>query len=188
MEPEYGDDDRTGDRKPRKHCALSSGQHVLVFLPTSALAARAEADDAARRLQARGSFDWTPPEDFSIQFEGLDGELFIGGVYVRLFLRNPGFPLREPKVFLEGLLKVYLAEVAEGSAAARDRALLVAAAAVELLRNHTGLVEHAVTLGYVDRLLKLLSARLASTGGISFPAFTACLHTLDGTEISGKAL
>ena len=96
-----------------------------------------------------------------MHFEGLTAELFIGGVYVRLFLKNPSFPLRAPKAFLEGLLKAYLADVADGSATTQDRALLVAAAAVELLRAHAGLAEHAVTLGYVDRLLKLLSSRLA---------------------------
>ena len=39
-----------------------------------------------------------PPEGFRIQFEGEQAELFIGGVYVRLFLKNSQFPLRHPKV------------------------------------------------------------------------------------------
>ena len=112
-------------------------------------------------LQAQGKLEWSLPEDFQMQFEGLTGELFIGGVYVRLFLKNPSFPLRAPKAVLEGLLKAYLADVADDGATAQDRALLMAAAAVELLRAHAGLAEHAVTLGYVDRLLKLLSSRLA---------------------------
>lgn len=107
---------------------------------------------------------WSPPEDFRVHHEGLNAESFVGGVYVRLFLKNPGFPLRQPKTFLEGLITAYLADVADGSPAAYDRALLVAAAAVELLRHHGGLAEHSVTLGYVDRLLKLLTARLATTG------------------------
>ena len=40
-------------------------------------------------LQAQGKQNWSLPEGFNIQFEGEQAELFIGGVYVRLFLKNP---------------------------------------------------------------------------------------------------
>lgn len=40
---------------------------------------------------------------------------------------------------------------------------MLSAAAVELLRGHSLLADHAVSLGYVERLLKLLSARLPPT-------------------------
>jgi len=49
--------------------------------------------------QAQGKRDWALPEGFKIQFEGEQAELFVGGVYVRLFLKNPQFPLRHPKVY-----------------------------------------------------------------------------------------
>ena len=49
-------------------------------------------------LQAQGKQNWSLPEGFNIQFEGEQAELFIGGVYVRLFLKTPQFPLRHPKV------------------------------------------------------------------------------------------
>lgn len=49
-------------------------------------------------VQASGRLDWAPPEGFQIQFEGEQAEIFIGGVYVRLFLKNSQFPLRHPKV------------------------------------------------------------------------------------------
>ena len=49
-------------------------------------------------MQAQGRRDWSLPEGFRIQFEGEQAELFIGGVYVRLFLKNPQFLLRDPKV------------------------------------------------------------------------------------------
>ncbi len=111
-------------------------------------------------VQAKGAFEWAPPADFRIIFDNLKSELFIGGVYVRLFLKNPSFPLRAPKGFLEGLLKTYLADIAEGSAASQERVIVLSAAAAELLRHHQGLADHAVTLGYVTRLLKLLSNRL----------------------------
>ncbi len=66
-------------------------------------------------LQAQGQLAWAPPANFSIRFDDLASELFVGNVYVRLYLKNPGFPLRAPKAFLEGLLKTYLADVADAS-------------------------------------------------------------------------
>ena len=84
---------------------------------------RLSASNTDTTLQATGKLEWAPPEDYRIQFEGLSSELYVGGVYVRLFLKNPGFPLREPKVFLEGLLKAYLTDIAAGNAG--DRPLLL---------------------------------------------------------------
>ena len=65
--------------------------------------------------------------------------------------------------FLEGLLEAYAASVEERSAA---RAVLLAAAAAELLQVHALLAEHAVALGYVDKLLKTLQARVPSQEGL----------------------
>ena len=49
-------------------------------------------------MQAQGKLDWSLPQGFRLHFEGLDGELYVGGVYVRRFLRQPGFALAAPKV------------------------------------------------------------------------------------------
>ena len=64
--------------------------------------------------------------------------------------------------FLEGLLEAYSADVEEHSA---ERAVLLAAAAAELLQAHALLAEHAVALGYVDKLLKVLQAHVPSSEG-----------------------
>lgn len=42
------------------------------------------------------------------------------------------------------------------------QALLLSAAAVALLQNHLFLADHAVSLGYMPKLLKQLSTRLPS--------------------------
>ena len=41
--------------------------------------------------------DWGLPESQQTQVEG-DRELFVGGVHVHIFLKDPHFPLRNPKV------------------------------------------------------------------------------------------
>lgn len=57
--------------------------------------------------------DWSLPSDFNLEHDELRGELYIGGVYVRLFMKNPKAALRRPKEFLEGLLERYVKEIGE---------------------------------------------------------------------------
>jgi len=45
--------------------------------------------------------DWGLPEGWRLEHPALEGEELVGGVYVRLFLKNPGFPLRDPRAFLQ---------------------------------------------------------------------------------------
>jgi len=40
----------------------------------------------------------------------MKGELMVGGVYVRLFIKEPTFPLRDPRGFLEALLRRFQRE------------------------------------------------------------------------------
>lgn len=51
------------------------------------------------------SVRWSMPAVFRVRYTVTEGELRVGGVYVRLFLKEPTFPLRDPKGFLEALLR-----------------------------------------------------------------------------------
>jgi len=109
--------------------------------------------EGIRKSQARGEKTWTLPDSFVIHHMELQEELFVGGVYVRLFLKDPCFPLRKPQAFLEGLLQAFLEDTVNGN---RETAVLLGAAGVALLRVHSLLADHAVTLGYIPKLLDLL--------------------------------
>ena len=55
-----------------------------------------------------------------------------------------------------------------------DRAVLLAAAAAELLKAHALLAEHAVALGHVDKLLKMMQTNAPpAEGGCFLPRHTA---------------
>jgi DnaJ family protein C protein 13 len=73
----------------------------------SGLRKRAAAGGAAGGADGCG---WTLPASFRVRFSTCEGELRCGGVYVRLFLKEPTFPLRDPKGFLEALLRRFQAE------------------------------------------------------------------------------
>ncbi|KAG8635782.1 hypothetical protein MANES_16G064500v8 [Manihot esculenta] len=100
--------------------------------------------------------DWDVPEQASGQQEMRD-EPQVGGIYVRLFLKDPKFPLRNPKRFLEGLLDQYLSSIAathyDTQPMDPELPLLLSAALVSLLRVHPALADHVGYLGYVPKLV-----------------------------------
>ena len=85
----------------------------------------------------------------------------VGGIYVRLFLKDPKFPLRNPKRFLEGLLDQYVTSIAathyERDAVDSELPLLLSAALVSLLRVHPALADHVGYLGYVPKLVAAMA-------------------------------
>ena len=64
--------------------------------------------------------------------------LYCGGVYVPLYLKDPGFPLRDPKRFAEGLMERYIGGTISGTDPA-DTSVTLSAAGVELFRTHPSL-------------------------------------------------
>ena len=48
---------------------------------------------------------WNLPEDFSVAYTDVQGEMTIGGVFLRLYIANPGWVLRKPKEFVIELLE-----------------------------------------------------------------------------------
>ncbi|KAL2224357.1 UNVERIFIED_CONTAM: DnaJ subfamily C GRV2, partial [Sesamum indicum] len=113
------------------------------------------------REQVKGRVvDWDVPEQASGQQE-MRNEPQVGGIYVRLFLKDPKFPLRNSKRFLEGLLDQYLTSVAasqyNGQAVDTELPLLLSAALVSLLRMYPALADHVGYLGYVPKLVSAVA-------------------------------
>ncbi|KAL3535786.1 hypothetical protein ACH5RR_004247 [Cinchona calisaya] len=136
----------------------------LVWTPAMAASLSAQlatmASDLYREQMKGRVFDWDVPEQASSQQDMRD-EPQVGGIYVRLFLKDPKFPLRNPKRFLEGLLDQYLSSI--GAAHYDDLSvdpelpLLLSAALVSLLRVHPALADHVGYLGYVPKLVSAVA-------------------------------
>ncbi|KAI5416395.1 DnaJ sub C grv2, variant 3 [Lathyrus oleraceus] len=132
----------------------------LVWTPAMAASLSAQISTMASELyreQMKGRVvDWDVLEQASGQQEMRD-EPQVGGIYVRLFLKDPKFPLRNPKRFLEGLLDQYLSSIAathyEAQTVDPELPLLLSAALVSLLRVHPALADHVGYLGYVPKLV-----------------------------------
>ncbi|KAF8728194.1 hypothetical protein HU200_018782 [Digitaria exilis] len=136
----------------------------LVWTPAMAASLSAQLATMASDLyqeQMKGRVvDWDIPEQASGQHVMKD-EPQVGGIYVRLFLKDPKFPLRNPKRFLEGLLDQYVSSVAathyEANAVDPELPLLLSAALVSLLRVHPALADHVGYLGYVPKLVAAMA-------------------------------
>lgn len=136
----------------------------LVWTPAMAASLSAQLSTMASDLyheQMKGSVvDWDIPEQASGQHV-MRGEPQVGGIYVRLFLKDPKFPLRNPKRFLEGLLDQYVSSIAathyDKLAVDSELPLLLSAALVSLLRVHPALADHVGYLGYVPKLVSAMA-------------------------------
>lgn len=136
----------------------------LVWTPAMAASLSAQLATMASDLyreQVKGHVvDWDVPEQASGQQEMRD-EPQVGGIYVRLFLKDPKFPLRNPKRFLEGLLDQYLSSIAathyDDQAIDPELPLLLSAALVSLLRVYPALADHVGYLGYVPKLVSAVA-------------------------------
>lgn len=132
----------------------------LVWTPAMAASLSAQiatmASDLYREQMKGRVIDWDVPEPASGQQQMRD-EPQVGGIYVRLFLKDPKFPLRNPKRFLEGLLDQYLSSIAathyDTQPVDPELPLLLSAALVSLLRVHPALADHVGYLGYVPKLV-----------------------------------
>lgn len=136
----------------------------LVWTPAMAASLSAQvatmASDLYREQMKGRVVDWDVPEQASGQQDMRD-EPQVGGIYVRLFLKDPKFPLRNPKRFLEGLLDQYLSSIAaahyDDHAVDPELPLLLSAALVSLLRVHPALADHVGYLGYVPKLVSAVA-------------------------------
>ncbi|XP_042499011.1 dnaJ homolog subfamily C GRV2-like isoform X2 [Macadamia integrifolia] len=137
----------------------------LVWTPAMATSLSAQiatmaSDLYCEQMKGHDGVDWDVPEQASGQQEMRD-EPQVGGIYVRLFLKDPKFPLRNPKRFLEGLLDQYVSAVSathyDVTTVDPELPLLLSAALVSLLRVHLALADHVGYLGYVPKLVAAMA-------------------------------
>jgi DnaJ family protein C protein 13 len=151
----------------------------------SALAKACQQSDEAAALDGV----WKPPgghEKYRVKYTILDGEVMVGGVYLRIFLKDPTFPLRDPKAFLESMLRLLSVEAETvvtttktSDSTTRD-ALMTAltSSTVCLFKVNPRLMSHMATLGYVPKIVKLLKAAPIPTSEVGINIAAVCFVRL----------
>jgi len=56
---------------------------------------------------------WKMDDNFEVKYPSIDGELRAAGVYIRVYLKDPKYALREPKRFIDETLRMFLGRAEE---------------------------------------------------------------------------
>ncbi|CAB1349571.1 unnamed protein product, partial [Coregonus sp. 'balchen'] len=100
--------------------------------------------------------NWRLPEEFTVAYGAGQGELAVGGVFLRIFIAQPGWVLRKPREFLVSLLET-LTELYEKNNPNGEALETVTTAAVCLFSTQTQLCDQVPPLGHLPRILAALT-------------------------------
>eukprot|EP00727_Mastigamoeba_balamuthi_P010951 m51a1_g6479 hypothetical protein (2880) ;mRNA; r:107787-117893 len=121
------------------------------------------AADLYERQRRNRAEKWALPDDFAVVYDELKNEPTIGGVYTRLFLKQPTWALRNPKEFAEAVLTKYVElynVVAKdgGSAESEEQLRYVSSVAQAFLAANAPVCDHAAKTGHLAKLLTQLDS------------------------------
>lgn len=141
------------------------------------------ADSEEQDLELFSAPPFVPPE-YAVKYRQISGEIFVGGVYIRLYLKQPTFRLSNAVFFLEKLVEFwdnsFNIQVPPQSAnskigafsvdnASDSRAVvlgnedflsLLTSCIVCVVKGESSVVEHLITWGFVHTLPGLLKRAL----------------------------
>ncbi|KAK6624832.1 hypothetical protein RUM44_011696 [Polyplax serrata] len=127
--------------------------------------------------------EWTPPDDKTVSTI-CPNEVVVAGVYLRLFVANPGWSVRRPKEFLTELMDFCLSLMSKEKTDA-DLLEMSTNALVALLQTQPALGSHIPSLGHVPRFLHQMT-QLRSTA--TSRAVVLILHQLALNEGCASAI
>jgi len=114
------------------------------------------------------NLSWSIGEDFQLSMGDVAGEVVVAGVYLRIFVTNPGWVLRKPKQFVEELLERMVKLMHGGTD--NQELELVTQALILLLEAQSALCDQLPATGYLNRVLSTMSQKgeSAQKPGIQF--------------------
>ncbi|XP_035660587.1 dnaJ homolog subfamily C member 13-like isoform X3 [Branchiostoma floridae] len=101
---------------------------------------------------------WKLPEDFAVVYTDVEGELTVGGVFLRLFISQPGWVLRKPKEFQVSLTERWIELTSKNNPDGEVLETLTTAV-VSLFTAQPQLADNAPGLGHIPQVFKPMSSR-----------------------------
>lgn len=151
---------------------------------TQAKVSRVVSEQCTRHYQAHRlnpNIVWTLSDDFRLSLEDVAGEVVVAGVYLRLFVANPGWVLRRPKQFMEELLENMISLM---SGKDNQQIELVSDSLVKLLEAQTALAEQLPTTGYIQRIFSTMT----TTGEAGQKPAILLLHQISKSSVCVEAM
>ncbi|XP_036374961.1 dnaJ homolog subfamily C member 13-like [Megalops cyprinoides] len=127
--------------------------------------------------------NWKLSEDFTVAYGAGQGELEVGGVFLRIFIAQPGWVLRKPREFMVSLLET-LTELLEKNDPNGEALETVTTAAVCLFSTQTQLADQVPPLGHLPRVL----AALCHTNNAVPKSAIRLIHALSDNQLCVQSL
>uniref|UniRef100_A0A3B4F307 DnaJ heat shock protein family (Hsp40) member C13 n=1 Tax=Pundamilia nyererei TaxID=303518 RepID=A0A3B4F307_9CICH len=127
--------------------------------------------------------NWKLPEDFTVAYGAGQGELEVGGVFLRIFIAQPGWVLRKPREFLVSLLET-LTELLEKNNPNGEALETVTTAAVCLFSTQCQLADQVPPLGHLPRILAALNHKNNAVPKSSI----RLIHVLSDNELCVRSM
>merc|ERR1719341_2300226 len=124
---------------------------------------------------------WSVADNFQLSLEDVSGEVVVSGVYLRLFVANPGWVLRKPKQFMEDLLENMVVLV---SSKDTQTLTLVTDSLIRLLEVQSALTDQLPATGYINRVLSTMN----TLGETSQKSPILLLHQICKSQVCVEAL
>uniref|UniRef100_A0A8D2LW72 DnaJ heat shock protein family (Hsp40) member C13 n=1 Tax=Varanus komodoensis TaxID=61221 RepID=A0A8D2LW72_VARKO len=102
--------------------------------------------------------NWKLPEDFAVVYGEAEGELSVGGVFLRIFIAQPAWVLRKPREFLIALLEKFT-ELLEKNNPRGETLETVTTATVCLFSAQPQLADQVPPLGHLPKILQAMNHR-----------------------------
>lgn len=119
--------------------------------------ARVVSEECGKHFQAQkinADQLWSVADNFQLSLEDVSGEVVVSGVYLRLFVANPGWVLRKPKQFMEDLLENMVILM---SSKDTQTLTLVTDSLIRLLEVQPALTDQLPATGYINRVLSTMN-------------------------------
>uniref|UniRef100_A0A6I8R119 DnaJ heat shock protein family (Hsp40) member C13 n=1 Tax=Xenopus tropicalis TaxID=8364 RepID=A0A6I8R119_XENTR len=100
--------------------------------------------------------NWKLPDDFTVAYGEAQGELLVGGVFLRIFIAQPAWVLRKPREFLVALLEKFT-ELLEKNNAHGETLETITNATVCLFSAQPQLMDQVPPLGHLPKILQAMS-------------------------------
>nr|XP_028605985.1 dnaJ homolog subfamily C member 13 isoform X3 [Podarcis muralis] len=100
--------------------------------------------------------NWKLPEDFAVVYGEAEGELSVGGVFLRIFIAQPAWVLRKPREFLIALLEKFT-ELLEKNNPHGETLETLTTATVCLFSAQPQLADQVPPLGHLPKILQALN-------------------------------
>ncbi|XP_034517714.1 dnaJ homolog subfamily C member 13 [Ailuropoda melanoleuca] len=136
-----------------------------------------------KNQQDNPDVNWKLPEDFAVVFGEAEGELAVGGVFLRIFIAQPAWVLRKPREFLIALLEK-LTELLEKNNPHGETLETLTMATVCLFNAQPQLADQVPPLGHLPKVIQAMNHR---NNAIPKSAIRV-IHALSENELCVRAM